>query len=255
MTKSHTACAGLLAGKVAVITGGGNGIGKACSELFVREGASVLVADFNGSEAVVAESLGRKAAAIRTDVRSEEQIEAMFARAIEVFGKVDVLANVAGNPGGKRGDEVTLEEYEELTSVHLRGTILCNKHAIRAMKRGGGGAIVNISSAAAMGADAGISPVYGAAKAGINTLTKYLASMHGRDGIRVNSLIVGFTLSARNDRAPQEIKDMLVSRNALGRAGDPGEQAQAVAFLASDRASFITGTNLPVDGGWTARLA
>lgn len=247
---------GMLAGKVAVITGGGNGIGKACAELFVREGARVLVADFDGSEATVAESLGAQAAAIRTDVRSEDQIETMFARAVEVFGKVDILANVAGNPGGKRGDEVTLEEYEELTSVHLRGTILCNKHAVRAMKRGGkGGAIINISSAAAMGADAGISPVYGAAKAGVNTLTKYLASTYGRDGIRVNSLIVGFTLSARNDQAPQEIKDMLGSRNALGRAGDPSEQAQVVAFLASDRASFITGTNIPVDGGWTARLA
>lgn len=256
MTTAGEQPQGLLAGKVAVITGAGNGIGKCCAELFVHEGAKVLVADFNGSEEAVAASLGPNAAPFHADVRDEGEIEAMFARALELFGKVDILANVAGNPGGKRGPETTVEEYEEITSVHLRGTLLCNKHAIRAMKRNtDGGAIVNISSAAAMGADAGISPVYGAAKAGINTVTKYLAANHGREGIRVNSVIVGFTLSDKNKAAPDHIKDMLMSRNALGRGGEPIEQARVVAFLVSDRASFITGVNVPVDGGWTARLA
>ena len=247
---------GSLAGKVAVITGAGKGIGAATAALFVEQGATVLVADFDGSEASVAAALAPYAAACHCDVRDEAQVEAMFAAALTRFGHVDILANFAGTPGGKRGDEVTVEEIDDLTSVHLRGTLLTNKHAVRAMKQGGkGGSIVNISSAAAMGANAGISPVYGAVKAGINTATKFFAHRHGRDGIRINSVIIGFTLSERNVRAPDQIKEMLMDRNALGRAGDPREQSEVVAFLASDRASFVTGANIPVDGGWTARLA
>jgi len=247
---------GPLAGKVAVITGAGKGIGAATAALFVEQGATVLVADIDGSEEAVAAALAPHAAACRCDVRDEAAVEAMFKMAQEKLGAVDILANFAGNPGGKRGDEVTVEEIDDLTSVHLRGTLLTNKFAVRAMKAGGkGGAIVNISSAAAMGASAGISPVYGAVKAGINTATKYLAHRHGRDGIRVNSVIIGFTLSERNTRAPEHIQEALMSGNALGRAGAPREQAEVVAFLASDRASFMTGANVPVDGGWTARLA
>lgn len=247
---------GLLSGKVAVITGAGKGIGAATAALFVEYGAMVLVADFDGSEQAVAAALGPAALPCSCDVRDEAAVEAMFALALDKLGRVDVLANFAGNPGGKRGEEVTVEEIDDLTAVHLRGTLLTNKHAVRAMKAGdNGGSIINISSAAAMGANAGISPVYGAVKAGINTATKYLAHRHGRDGIRVNSIIIGFTLSERNARAPAHISEALTDGNALGRAGDPREQAEVVAFLASERASFVTGANIPVDGGWTARLA
>lgn len=248
--------AGLLEGKVAVITGAGNGIGKSCAEVFVREGARVVLADISGTEGDVARALGANAVAMKVDVRNEDEVEALFVFALETFGKVDILANIAGNAGSRRGEEITVDEFEDITSVHLRGTMLCNKHAVRAMKRNGtGGAIVNISSAAAANADPGISMVYASAKAGINSVTKHIAILHGREGIRANSIVVGFTLSDKNRKAPQDIQDSLASRSALGRPGLPEEQAQVIAFLASDRASFVTGAIIPVDGGWTARLA
>lgn len=246
---------GMLTGKIAVITGAGAGIGKAIAQVFVREGAKVLVSDITGAEAETAAELGAVATAFNCDVREEQQIEAMFARAVEVFGRVDILINVAGTPGGRRAEEVTLEEYQQLTEVHLRGTLLTNKHAIRAMLKTAGGAIVNISSAASLNADARISMVYSAAKAGVNSVTKSLALQYGVQGIRVNAIAVGFTLSKRNSGAPPEVISQLSSRSALRRAGQPEEQAEVAAFLASDRASFMTGAIVPVDGGWSALLA
>jgi NAD(P)-dependent dehydrogenase (short-subunit alcohol dehydrogenase family) len=245
----------LLDGKVAVITGAGAGIGEVCATLFVSEGAKVLAADVSGRQAEVAAALGPSVSPFQVDVRREEDIEAMFARAVEVFGRVDVLVNVAGNPGGRRGPEVTAEEYEDLTSVHLRGTLLCNKHAVRAMSSGGGGAIVNFSSVASLNADEAISMVYSAAKAGINSITKSIAVQYGPQGIRANAIAPGFTLSTKNLAVPPEIVEERASRAALRRAGQPEEQAHVAAFLASDRASFVTGVVIPVDGGWSARLA
>jgi NAD(P)-dependent dehydrogenase (short-subunit alcohol dehydrogenase family) len=254
MVIAAPASAGLLAEKVAVITGAGAGIGEVCAGLFVREGAKVLAADLSGRQTEVAAALGPSASPFQVDVRREEDIEAMFARAVEVFGRVDVLVNVAGNPGGRRGPEVTIEEYEDLTSVHLRGTLLCDKHAVRAMSPGGG-AIVNFSSVASLNADQQISIAYSAAKAGINSITKSFAVHYGAQGIRVNAIAPGFTLSTKNLAVPPEIVQDRASRAALGRPAQPEEQAQVAAFLASDRASFVTGVIIPVDGGWSARLA
>lgn len=246
---------GLLDGKVAVITGAGAGIGQVCATLFVSEGAKVLAADISGGQEETAASLGAAASPFRADMRSEDDIQAMFARAAEIFGRVDILVNVAGNPGARRGAEVTVEEYEDLTSVHLRGTLLANKHAARAMVPSGGGAIVNFSSAASLNVDGLISPVYSAAKAGINSITKSFAVQYGPQGIRANAVAPGFTLSTKNRGVPPAIAEQLAGRAALGRAGTSEEQAQVAAFLASDRASFVTGVIVPVDGGWTARLA
>ena len=253
----HGALPRLLDGKVAVITGAGKGIGAVCADVFVRSGASVLVADVTGMQNDTATALGPSAAPFQVDVTDEDSIEAMFAHAIDVFGRVDILINVAGNPGGRRGPEVTAEEYESLTSVHLRGTILCNKHAVRAISRNGrdGGAIVNFSSAASFNVDERISPVYSAAKAGVNATTKAFAARYGADGIRVNAVAPGFTLSEKNLAAGSEVMQALGAKSVLGRAARPEEQAHVALFLASDLASFVTGVTVPVDGGWSIKLA
>lgn len=252
---SEVGSSGLVEGKVAVITGAGNGIGATTAELFVEEGASVLVADISGLQGEVAARLGERAHAFQVDLTEEEQIDAMFARAVEVFGRVDVLVNVAGNPGGRRSDEITMEEYESITAVHQRGTMFTNKHAVRVMGPGGGGAIVNFSSAASFNIDPKISFAYSAAKAAVNSITKSFAVHYGPLGIRVNGVAPGFTMSEKNERVPEEVRRELGLKAALGRPGRPIEQAQVAAFLASDRASFLTGVTIPVDGGWTARLA
>ena len=245
----------LLAGKVVVITGAGGGIGKVAAQLCVREGARVLVSDISGAEIQTAAELGTAAASYHADVTSEDQIEAMFQAALKAFGRVDASMHIAGNPGGRRGEEVTLKEFDELVSVHLRGMFLCTKHAIRAMLRNGGGAIVNFSSLASYNTDPVISPVYAAAKAGINSMTKSYAVQYGARGIRVNAVAPGFTLSEKNLAVPADLMPKMIGKAAMNRGGDPEEQAQVAAFLCSDRASFVTGAIIPVDGGWSARLA
>jgi NAD(P)-dependent dehydrogenase (short-subunit alcohol dehydrogenase family) len=246
---------GLVQDKVAVITGAGVGIGRTCAQVFVAQGAKVLAADFSGAQDKTAADLGGAASPFQADMRDEADIEAMFAHAIDVFGRVDILVNVAGNPGGRRGREVTADEYDDLSSVHLRGTLLADKYAARAMTAAGGGAIVNFSSAASFGVDEKISPAYAASKAGINALTRNFAVQYGPRNIRVNAVAPGFTLSTKNLAVPADIMAQLAGRSALGRGGTSEEQAYAALFLASDLASFITGVVLPVDGGWTVRLA
>lgn len=246
---------GLLEGKVAVITGAGRGIGRVIARMFVAEGARVLVSDFSGEEEDAAVELGADAVAFRADVTSEADIEAMFGRALEAFGRVDASIHVAGNPGGKWGDEISEEEFDAYTAVHLKGMMFCCKHAVRAMVPNGGGSIVNFSSAASYNYDPMISFAYSSAKAGINSLTKGFAGRYGPKGVRVNAVAPGFTLSEKNMAVPEPAASILRGKAALGRAGFPEEQAAVVAFLASDRASFVTGITVPVDGGWTARLA
>jgi NAD(P)-dependent dehydrogenase (short-subunit alcohol dehydrogenase family) len=240
---------GLLDGKVAVITGVGAAetIGAVTAAVFVQEGAQVLAADISGAQNETAATLGPAVTPF--------QVEAMFAHAVQTFGRVDILVNVAGNPGARRGPEVTVEEFESLTSVHLLGTVLTNKHAVRTMVPNGGGAIVNFSSAASFNIDERISIAYSAAKSGINSVTKSIAVHYGPHGVRANAVAPGFTLSKKNHRVPPDIMTELAGKAALGRAGQPEEQAQVAAFLASDRASFVTGVVVPVDGGWSARLA
>jgi NAD(P)-dependent dehydrogenase (short-subunit alcohol dehydrogenase family) len=176
-------------------------------------------------------------------------------RIVQISGRIDASIHVAGNPGGRWGDEITTEEFDAMIAVHLRGMMFCCKHAARAMVSTGGGAIVNFSSAASINYDPLISYAYSSAKAGINSLTKSFAGRYGAQGIRVNAIAPGFTLSEKNQAAPDDIMASLSSRAALGRAGQPEEQASVAVFLASDLSSFVSGVTIPVDGGWTARLA
>lgn len=246
---------GMLQGKTAVITGAGKGIGRVIARRFVAEGARVLVSDFSGDQDDTAQELGDSAVAFQADVTKETEIEAMFARALEAFGRVDASIHAAGNPGGRWGDEITEEEFDAFTQTHLKGMMFCCKHAVRAMLPNRGGSIVNFSSTASINYDPLISVGYSAAKAGINSLTKGIAGRYGKDGIRVNAIAPGFTLSEKNQAVPEQVMASLSSRAMLGRAGQPEEQANVALFLASDLASFVTGLTIPVDGGWTARLA
>jgi NAD(P)-dependent dehydrogenase (short-subunit alcohol dehydrogenase family) len=246
--------AGTLDGKVAVITGAGQGLGKAMAQVFVREGARVLAVDISGAQNTVAAEIGADVVPFHADVGREDEIKAMFAHALDVFGRVDALLNVAGTLLNLQ-PEVTVEEYENMTAVNLRGVLLCCKHGIKAMLPGGGGSIVNVTSVGALNAEEIASIPYSAAKAGVHSVTKSYAIQYGAQRIRVNALASGFAKTERMRGVSPEVLAYMNGKASLGRAAEPGEHAEVAAFLASDRASFITGAVIPVDGGWSARLA
>jgi NAD(P)-dependent dehydrogenase (short-subunit alcohol dehydrogenase family) len=245
---------GLLDGKVAVITGAGSGIGKAAVGIFVREGARVIAADISGSEEATAAEYGDAAAAVRCDVTEESQVEAMIAAAAERFGRLDAVLNVAGIASGSLIADVTVEHYDTTLDVNLRGVLLGMKHGIRALKATKtAGAIVNVSSAGGLNAAPGTG-VYAASKAGVIALTKTGALEVGHRGIRVNAICPGMIKTEIMGATIDEIPGS-AEKAALGRVGLPHEVAELAAFLVSDRASYITGAVVPVDGGWTAKLA
>jgi len=245
----------MLSGKVAVITGAGRGIGKASARVFAREGAKVLAVDISGAEKETAAELGPAVIPLHTDVSQEDQVAAMFETALERFGRVDAVLNVAGTLAGRTPGEVTVQEYEEMMPVNFLGVLLCCKHAVRAMLRHGGGSIVNFTSVGALNAEDRAPFTYSAAKAAVHSLTKSFAVEYGSKGIRVNVIAPGFAYTEIMKGMAPDILRYMSEKAALGRPGRPEEQAEVAAFLASDRASFVTGAIIPVDGGWSARLA
>jgi NAD(P)-dependent dehydrogenase (short-subunit alcohol dehydrogenase family) len=245
---------GLLEGKVAVITGAGSGMAKASTRIFVREGARVLAADISGAEKDTAAELGAAVVPFHADVTQEADVEAMIAHAVGEFGRVDVLLNVAGVGAPTPITELSMAEYDRIMDIDLRGVLLGMKYGIRAMLQTGGGVIINWSSVGGLNAGMG-TVVYGSAKAGVIAATKSAAVEHGRNGIRVNALCPGFIMTEiMGASGAQKFPEML-TKAALGRAGQPEEVAEVAAFLASDRASFVSGAIIPVDGGWSARIA
>ena len=243
------------AGKVALVTGGASGIGRATCELFAERGGAVAVADINGAAAkAVAEALtksGGRAVGCACDVSRGDQVEAAFAAVRRALGPVGVVVNCAGILRSHLLEETPEEEWSEVLHVNLTGAFLVTKAAMRAMREQGGGAIVHIASRMAIRVKEECG-AYAASKAGILSLTRMAALEGAPHGIRVNCVCPGFidtpmTRTGYND-------DAFVGWSKicpLGRPGRPGDIAKAMLFLASEDASFITGVTLPVDGGRT----
>jgi NAD(P)-dependent dehydrogenase (short-subunit alcohol dehydrogenase family) len=245
---------GELDGKVAVITGAGSGMGKASVKVFVREGAKVVAADISGAESDTAAEVGAGVHPVHCDVTKEEDIERAVAAAVEQFGRLDAMLNVAGIAQGMLTADITEEHYRQQMDVDLFGVIFGMKHGIRAMlKNETGGAIVNWSSLGGLGG-AAYTTVYNAAKHGVVGATKCAAIEYGPNNIRVNAVCPGFIHSEIMGAHPEWTPGIL-EKAALGRGGQTSEVAEVAAFLASDRASFVSGVAIPVDGGWGAKLA
>jgi NAD(P)-dependent dehydrogenase (short-subunit alcohol dehydrogenase family) len=250
---------GTLDGKVAVITGAGSGMAKASTKVFVREGAKVVAADISGAEKDTAAEVGRDVLPVHCDVAKEADVAALFEAAMGEFGRVDAVLNVAGIGAPTPITDVTMEDYDTVMDVDLRGVLLGMKYGIRAMlERDGdgdtGGAIVNWSSIGGLNAALATS-VYSAAKAGVIAVTKAAAVEYGAKGIRANAICPGIILTEIMGKAGAEHFPEMLEKAALGRAGQPPEVAEVAAFLASDKASFVSGAIIPVDGGWSAKLA
>lgn len=243
---------GELDGKIAVITGAGSGMGKASVKVFVREGASVVAGDISGAEETTASEVGHDVVPVHCDVTKEEDVETLIGTAVDRFGRVDTVLNVAGIADGGMLADLPMELYDRLMDVDLRGVILGMKHGIRAMT-GSGGSIVNWSSVGGMNGAAGTS-IYSAAKAGVIAATKAAAVECGPENIRINVICPGFVLTEIMGAMGADLPG-IKEKAALLRAGLPHEVAEVGSFLASDRASFVTGAVIPVDGGWTAKLA
>jgi NAD(P)-dependent dehydrogenase (short-subunit alcohol dehydrogenase family) len=246
---------GELDGKVAVITGAGSGMARAATEVFVREGARVLAADISGRENETAAALADAVVPFHVDVVDEVQVEAMFAAALEAFGQVDAVLNVAGIGGAQPVVDVTLDDYERIMAVDLRGVMLGTKHGIKTMVATGGGVILNWSSIGGLNGSRLPTSVYSAAKAGVIAFTKAAAIEYGEQGIRANAICPGFIETEMSGGKGAAARfPALVAGSALKRAGQPEEVAELASFLASDRAAYITGAIIPIDGGTTASL-
>ena len=246
-----------LKNKVALITGAAHGMGEATARLFAREGAKVIVADVLEREGeTVVQSIvanGGSAMFVRLDVAEEQQWIAAMAATIARYGRLDVLVNNAGISGAVP-DRMSTEYFDRLMSINARGTFLGVKYAVAEMQKTGGGAIVNLSSISGFVGQAFVHMGYNAAKAAIRVLTKSAAVQYGKDGIRVNSVHPGMMppMLTSVTAADPALREKVLATVPLGRAGTADEAAWAVLFLASDEASYITGTELVVDGGYLA---
>jgi NAD(P)-dependent dehydrogenase (short-subunit alcohol dehydrogenase family) len=253
-----------LEGKVAIVTGGGGGIGGATARALAREGASVLVVDVKEDAAErVANGIrntGGIASSFQADLSEEPQVQAVIAEATRSFGRLDVLHNNAALTDADflsadtAVTELSLDVWERTLAVNLRSQMLMCKHAVPIMADQGGGSIINMSSGASLKGDR-TRTAYGVSKAGVNALTLYVATSHGKKGIRANTILPGLVIT---DAVRAHLKDDVVA--SLSKAtltpsvGQPDDIADVVVFLASDESRYITGQMLAVDGGMSAHV-
>jgi NAD(P)-dependent dehydrogenase (short-subunit alcohol dehydrogenase family) len=247
---------GLLDNKIGIVTGSGQGIGRAIAMAFAREGAKVIVSDFNqetGKETVaLIEEAGGSTAFVFGDVSKEESVKAMIDETLSIYGRLDIACNSAAlSRGSGPIHEYERSVFDETIDMCLTNTWLCMKYEIPAMLENGGGAIVNISSNASLKGQA-FNTAYAAAKSGVNVLTKSSAAEYGKQGIRINAVSPGVIRTPGIEKYMEEqprIAQGLLKSSVMDRLGEPEEIAEAVVFFCSDRASFITGQLLSVDGG------
>jgi NAD(P)-dependent dehydrogenase (short-subunit alcohol dehydrogenase family) len=253
--------AGILDGKVALITGAGSGIGQATSRIFAREGAKLVLADVveeGGNQTLkMVQDLGANAIFVKCDVSKSNDVDAAVAGAVATYGRLDCAFNNAGIEGeGGNTHECTEANWARVISINLTGVWLCMKAEIAQMlKQGGGGAVVNTSSGAGLAGIRGM-PAYVAAKHGVAGLTRAAALEYGRQGIRINAVCPGpirTPMMARGLKRRPDLEERYARSEPLKRLGEPEEIGEAVAWLCSDRASYVTGLPMPVDGGFMAQ--
>ncbi|MGQ4807602.1 2,5-dichloro-2,5-cyclohexadiene-1,4-diol dehydrogenase LinX [Candidatus Entotheonellaceae bacterium PAL068K] len=246
-----------LADKVAIISGAANGMGAEEARLFAHEGAKVIIADIveaegKGQEEAI-KAAGGAALFVRTDVTSESDWQQTVQTAVSRFGQLDILVNNAGLSSTLVDDPMDTDGWHRIMAVNTTGVFLGTKYAIPAMQQAGGGSIVNISSIMGfVGGESG-HPAYHASKGAVRILTKATAVRYGPDGIRANSVHPGFMPPMTTSRPNPEVREAQIGLTPLRRIGRLIEVANGVLFLASDEASYITGTELVIDGGFIAR--
>ena len=245
-----------LENKVAIISGGSRGMGAFEAALFVQEGAKVIIGDVRDEEGRdLAKHIGSNAVYMHLDVTSERDWAAVVKEATDRYGKLDILVNNAGVSARGTIEETSVDDWDRVMGINSKGVFLGTRAAIPDMRKSGGGSIINISSQLGLVGMAESSPQYQSSKGAVRIFTKSAAIQYAPEGIRVNSvhpgpIVTPMTEARRSDSVVQQV---MVSRIPLGRYGESKDVAYGVLYLASDEASFVTGSELVIDGGWTAQ--
>ncbi|MDX2034785.1 MAG: glucose 1-dehydrogenase [Blastocatellia bacterium] len=248
-----------LSGRVAIVTGGNGGIGLGMARGLAEAGAAVVIAGRNreksGAAVAALEAMGARAAAVEVNVTEEASCRAMIGAAVAEFGRLDILINNAGTNIRKQPMEYSLAEWHEVLETNLTSAFLCAQAAYPEMKRGGGGKIINIGSMMSI-FGASFAVPYAASKGGIVQMTKGLATAWAKDGIQVNAVLPGWIDTDLTKRAREQVQGLherVLERTPTGRWGVPADFAGIAVFLSSPASDFITGTAIPVDGGYSVQ--